>query len=154
MNLGRIFVSTLTVLAIGLSVSCGHDDNKEAMDLRDELSKRVDIASATTQELETDYGISLSPVDESVSVNVRAGAFDWSQYSKTVRQVIRTKLVNHRSNIERIFEIVGHKNVSVPGDTSTLRLSSDNAEIYLEALNAYEEHPGPHRRGRSRRQQT
>jgi len=76
------------------------------------------------------YGITLTPLFETVPASTRAREFDWSKFTPAKRQLILKKLFAHTSTIERIFEMARADGMRMDGGAGDLKKSGDAAWLF------------------------
>jgi hypothetical protein len=138
MKAGRFFVAMLTVFAVGSTIGCGKNTKqKEAASLEAEGNERLRGNAASEKDLGSKYGIWVNQGVETKPAAETAKAFKWDVFSDKQRQEIRVKLQNHIANLDRVFEIADHKGMNM-FNGGTVKKSHDNAQAYLDSLNAFE----------------
>jgi hypothetical protein len=138
MNARRLFVAVLTVFAVGVAVAFSHQAERARIEtLRAESNRLIVASEATKRELNKKYGITLTPLIETVSASTRAREFDWSRFSASERRLILAKLFAHTNGVGRIFEIGGQDGLRLAGGAVELKKSADAAWAFYLAGNTF-----------------
>jgi hypothetical protein len=131
MNAGRIFVALLTVFAVGLAVNSRQNSAaKTAEQMKNEGNRLIVQSENSKKELNSLYGIALTPLFETVPAAARAREFDWSKFSPAQRRVILKKLFAHSALIGRIFAIARADGMRMNGGSGELQKSGDSAWLF------------------------
>ena len=131
MKAARIFVALVTVFAVGVVVYSRQNSSLE----RTENSKReanamIIQSENLKKELNRRYGITLTPLFETIPASTRAKEFDWSKFSVSQRKTILKKLFTHTNMITRIFEIARAEGLRMDGGAGDLKKSGDAAWLF------------------------
>ncbi|MGZ3721457.1 MAG: hypothetical protein ACXVA9_00920 [Bdellovibrionales bacterium] len=131
MKAGRIFVALLTVFAVGFGVySRENSALKQSEELKREGNRLIIQSENGKKELNDRYGITLTPLVETVPGTTRAREFDWSKFTPAQRKLILKKLFAHSQLIGRIFEIARADGMRMDGGAGNLKKSGDTAWLF------------------------
>ena len=135
MSARQIFVGALTVFAvmIGAGMAAHISSQKRVEAMQAESNRLINQVEILKHELNLHYGISLSPLVETVSPSARAREYRWAKLSPKQLRIVLAKLRRHYELVNRVFELSSQDGLRLGGGAEDLRKSADAAWRYYLA---------------------